>query len=347
VGHFAIMNENPPPLLTPRPQRNGWLIYSILSTFLLVLSITVNLVLLVALVGSVSSEARKYEEHYVTGDKSSKNKIAVIYLNGMISYSVDGHAGHEGMVGDIKDQLRQALDDDAVKAIILRINSPGGEVVASDAIYRALVAARAEKKIVACIDTVGASGAYYAALGCNHIMANELSITGSIGVIMNALTFDGLMDKVGIKAHTFKSGNFKDILNPTREPTEQEKEFVQGLIMEIYAKFVGIVAKERGIDVDRLQKEELVDGRIFSGVKAKQSGLVDDVGDFNDATNKAMSLAGLSDAQVVRYQAPFGLADLLGFTGPTQRGKVQLTIGLPQTTLEAGKFYFLPPYMFQ
>jgi protease-4 len=339
------MNEQPP--LLNRSSRNGWLIYSVLSTFLLVLSVSVNVILLVAIIGSAASEAHKYEEHYVSGDTSSDNKIAVIYLTGVISYQADGHAGHDGMVGDIKEQLRQALEDDAVKAIVLRINSPGGEVVASDAIYRALVAARDKKQIVASIETVGASGAYYSALGCSHIMANELSITGSIGVIMNSLTFGGLMDKVGIKAHTFKSGDYKDILNPTREPTEEEKRFVQELVMEIYTKFVGIVAEERGMKKDQLEEKHLVDGRIFSGVVAEKEGLVDAVGDFNDAIDKAMSLAGVSDAQVVRYQAPLSLYDLIGFAAPSKSAQIQVNVGANHPTLEAGKFYFLPAYMFQ
>lgn len=327
--------------------RNGWLVYSVLSTFLLILSVTVNVILVVALISAVVEQPQKYEEHFVTGDPSADDKVAVIYLNGVISYQMDGHASQEGMVGDIKEQLQQALNDDDVKAIILRINSPGGEVVASDAIYRALAAARDEKTIVASIETVGASGAYYAALGCSHIMANDLTVTGSIGVIMNTFSFGDLMGKVGIKAHTFKSGNFKDILNPSREPTEEEQEIVRGLIMEVYKKFVGIVAEERGMTEADLQSKNLVDGRIFSGANASELGLVDDVGDFDDAVDTAMSMAGISEARVVRYQAPFNLAHIFGMRAPAKTAQVQINLGPQPPSLEAGKLYFLPPYMFQ
>src|SRR5471030_867458 len=121
------------------------------------------------------------------------------------------------MVGYLKEELKQAVADDRVKAIIVRINSPGGEVVASDLIYRAVVEAREHKPVVACIDSVGASGGYYVAVGADYIIATDMTITGSIGVIMQTLTFQGLMDKIGVQAHTFKSGKYKDLLNPARE----------------------------------------------------------------------------------------------------------------------------------
>jgi protease-4 len=340
------MNEHPP-LLTRQANRNGWLVYSVLSTFLLILSVTVNVILVVALISTVVEQPQKYQEHFVTGDSSADDKVAVIYLTGVISYQMDGHVSQEGMVGDIKGQLQQALNDEDVQAIILRINSPGGEVVASDAIYRALAEARGQKPIVASIETVGASGAYYAALGCSHIMANDLTVTGSIGVIMNTFSFGDLMGKVGIKAHTFKSGNFKDILNPAREPTEAEQEIVRDMIMEVYDKFVKIVAEERKMTVADLQSKNLVDGRIFSGTNASNLGLVDSLGDFDDAVDTAMSLAGIGDARVVRYQVPFSLAQIFGMRAPAKTAQIQVNLGPQPPSLEAGKMYFLPAYMFQ
>ena len=242
--------------------------------------------------------------------------------------------------------LFRSVNDDRVKAIIIRINSPGGEVVASDLIYRAVVDARDSKPVVACIDSVGASGGYYVAVAADHIVATDMTITGSIGVIMQTLTFQGLMDKIGVQAHTFKSGKYKDLLNPARQPTEEEKSLVQGLIMEVYDKFVGIVAKERELDVDAL-KTGLADGRILSGKQALEAGFVDELGYFEDAVEAAKKLASIKEAKLVRYQMPFSFRNFFRFLGESKAPKLQIEVSPNHFKLEAGKLYFLPAYMFQ
>lgn len=324
-----------------------------IATGLLLLSWLVCFVLLVLLARSGSSlfvEKRHayYEEIFLQGDTDTRNKIAVIYLSGIISGGYDGAVSEEGMVGDIKAQLDQAVEDKHVKAIILRINSPGGEVVASDALYNALVEVRDQhhKPIVASMESVGASGAYYAAMGANYIIATDLTLTGSIGVIMQTFGFGGLMDKIGVKSHTFKSGKYKDLLNPTREPTEDEKAMVNTLIMEVYDKFVGIVAKERKLDLNEL-KSNLADGRILTGAQALRGKLIDELGYFDDAVEKAMELAQIRKARVITYQAPFSLSRLLRFFTQNQLGRIQLQLGPTLPRLEPGKLYFLPPYLFQ
>jgi protease-4 len=334
------------------PKRTGWIVYAVIVTFFLFLSVLANLVLFAVAFGggradgiSISRHGR-YEERFVEGDEGARDKIAVIYLSGVISSTEDGYAGEDGMVADIEDQLQQAVDDKRVKAIILRINSPGGEVVASDTIYQAVLAARDKKPVVADIDTVGASGAYYVAVGADYIMANELSITGSIGVIMESFTFGGLADKIGIKFYTFKSGKYKDILNPAREPTEDEKALVQGLVMEVYEKFVGIVAEERDMKVDDL-KNGLADGRILSGKQALDAGFVDGLGYFDDAIDKAEELASIKKAKVIRYIQPFSLRNLFRFMGKNDKAKIQIELTPNQFKLQAGHLYFLPSYMFQ
>jgi protease-4 len=340
-------DQNPP------PRRTGWIVYAVIVTFFLFLSVLANLVLFGITFGgggreklTLASHKSRYEEHFVDGDEDARDKIAVIYLTGVISSAEDGAASEEGMVGDIKDQLDQAVDDKRVKAIILRINSPGGEVVASDAIYQAVVEAREKKPVVASIDTLGASGAYYIAVGADWIIANELSITGSIGVILESFTVGGLADKVGIKFYTFKSGKYKDILNPTREPTEDEMALVQGLIMEVYDKFVGIVADERKMKVDDL-KNGLADGRILSGKQALAAGFVDGLGYFEDAIEKAKELGKIKKARVVRYVPPFSLRNLFRYMGKNDRTKIQIELTPNQFKLQTGKLYFLPGYMFQ
>jgi protease-4 len=250
------------------------------------------------------------------------------------------------MVADIEDQLQQAVDDRRVKAIILRIDSPGGEVVASDTIYQAVVAAREKKPVVANINTMGASGAYYVAVGADWIIANELSITGSIGVIMESFTVDGLAQKIGVKFYTFKSGKYKDILNPTREPTPDEMALVQGMVMEVYDKFVGIVAEERDMKVEDL-KNGLADGRILSGKQALQAGFVDATGYFDDAIDKAEELASIKRARVIHYVEPFNLRNLFRLLGASNdKAKIQIQLTPNEFKLQTGHMYFLPSYMF-
>lgn len=326
--------------------------YSVIVTFFLFLSVLTNLILFAAAFGSAGGQSglarhrAAYEEMFVEGDTDTRNKIAVVYLAGLISESTDGYTGIEGMVGDIKEQLRQAVDDKNVKAIVLRINSPGGEVVASDSIYQAVVEARKSKPVVASMDSVAASGAYYVAVGADYIIASDLTITGSIGVILQSFTLTDLMGKIGVKAHTFKSGRYKDVLNFTREPTEEEKALVQDLIMEVYDKFVGIVAEERKMGVDDL-KSGLADGRILSGKQAKSAGFVDEIGYFEDAVEKAKELADIEKAKVVRYIPPFSLRYVLRLFGKADQAKIQIQIAPEQLKLETGKLYFLPPHMFQ
>ena len=346
--------DQPPPLTSngPVPKRTGWIVYAIIATFFLCLSLLANVGLFSAMVvtdGTGVGEARRtrFEEQFLQGDTDTKDKIAVVYLAGVISSASDGALSEEGLVGDIRNQLNQAVEDKHVKAIILRINSPGGEVVASDAIYQAVAQARDDKPVVASMESVGASGGYYAALGATRIMATDLTITGSIGVILQSYSFGVLMDKVGVKSHTFKSGRYKDVLNPTREPTAQEKEMVQTLIMEVYDKFVGIVAKERHMKVDTL-KTGLADGRILSGKQAREGGFIDDLGGFDEAIEKAMELGKVRKARVVTYRPRFSLRQLFRIFGKSDQARIQIQLSTPVTPkLEAGKLYYLPAYMFQ
>jgi len=290
-----------------------------------------------------------FTERFISGDRDSKNKIALIRVDGIISSSSESHVGYEGMVGDIKEQLRVALDDESVKAIILRVDSPGGEVLASDEIYRAVKEASQkggdEGKLVICsMGSLAASGGFYAAMGADYIIADELTITGSIGVIMQTLNYKDLFGKIGLKSIVFKSGKFKDILNGGREPTQEEMDLVQKLIMETYDKFVGIVAKERKLDENEL-RNEIADGRILSGKQALEAKLVDRTGNLDDAIEEAMNRENLEDARVVDYVVPFSLRNLFGFFAESRVQKIQLE--LPQTLdLQHGKLYFLSLHLF-
>jgi protease-4 len=286
-----------------------------------------------------------FEERYLSGERESDNKIAVIRLDGVISYNSEGRVGYDGMVGDIREQLRTAVKDKGVKAIILKIDSPGGEVLAADEIYRAVVEANKEKPVICSMGSLAASGGYYAAMGSRWVIADELTLTGSIGVIMETLNYQDLMGKVGLKFLVFKSGKFKDLLNGAREPTQEEKDLVQNLVMETYDQFVGIVAKARKIDVEEL-KNNIADGRIFSGKQALAARLVDQNGSFEVAIDKAKSIAGIQDALVIDYVVPFSLGDLFGAFAKATPPKIQLEIDPQQIHLQQGKLYYLSFHMF-
>jgi protease-4 len=239
--------------------------------------------------------------------------------------------------------LQQAREDSRVKAIVLVIDSPGGEVTASDAIYSAVVKARARKPVVVYMESLAASGGYYVSCGGKFLMANETTITGSIGVIIQTLNYEQLLNKVGLASVVFKSGKFKDMLNGARPITPEERELVQNFIMKTYDKFLGIVAKERKLPADLL-RNTIADGRILSGKEAFDNKLIDGLGELDDAFSKAKELGNAPDARVVKYGPPFSLSRFLRvFGGSDSKIELQLPKQLvPQ--LESGRAYFLPSY---
>src|SRR6059058_4875990 len=239
------------------------------------------------------------------GGRGVTYKVVLITMRGLISSSLPGSVS-DSMVDDMRMALQQARDDDRVKAIVLEIDSPGGEVTASDAIYGALVKARARKPVVIYMDSLAASGGYYVSCGGKFLMASETTITGSIGVIIQTLNYEQLLNKVGLASVVFKSGKFKDMLNGARPITPEERELVQSFIMKTYDKFLGIVARERNLPADGL-RNSIADGRILSGKDALENKLIDGVGQIEDAYAKAKQLSGAPEAAVVRYAAPFSL----------------------------------------
>src|SRR6201997_2403102 len=276
------------------------------------------------------------------GARASMDKIAVITMRGLISTSIPGNVT-DSMVDDMRAALQQAREDSRVKAIVLEIDSPGGEVTASDEIYSAVVKTRARKPVVVYMDSLAASGGYYVSCGGKFLMANETTITGSIGVIIQTLNYEQLFNKVGLASVVFKSGKFKDLLNGARPMTPEEREFVQSFVMKTYDKFLGIVARERGLAADTL-RNTVADGRILSGKDAFEHKLIDGLGEIDDAFAKAKELANAPDAKVVKYGPPFSLARFLRIFGSSD-SKIELQLPkqlVPQ--LESGRVYFLPSY---
>jgi protease IV len=324
-----------------------------LSIFLFVAlcaSLFVNLVLTLAALRGFAGVARpeerlaRFREIVVQpGTRTSTDRIALIMLHGLISSSIPGTVS-DSMVDDMRAALVQAREDSRVKAIVLEIDSPGGEVTASDQIYNAVTQARARKPVVVYMDSLAASGGYYVSCGGKFLMASDTTITGSIGVIIQTLNYEQAFNKLGLSAVVFKSGKFKDILNGARPMTPEERELIQSFVMQTYDKFLGIVAKERGVSAETL-RNTIADGRILSGKDALNNKLIDGLGQLEDAFNKAKQLGGAPLATVIKYGPPFSLGRLFRAFGQTRETKLQLELPsqlVPQ--LESGRAYFLPSF---
>ncbi len=259
------------------------------------------------------SASRQLEEHVVVSENAwSGHKIALIDVDGMISNqrkrSLVG-VGGENPVSLFKEKLDRAARDRRVKAVVLRINSPGGTVTASDLMYRELCKFRekTEKPVVASMLDLAASGGYYLACACDAIYAMPATVTGSIGVVMMLPNVSDGLARIGIHMETIKSGGMKDAGSPFRAMGAPERAHFQGIIDEMYADFVDVVASGRsGLSEERVRA--LADGRVFLGREAKEVGLVDEIGDVQDAIVAAKQRAGLGDAavRVVQYARPHG-----------------------------------------
>ncbi len=319
-----------------------------LSIFLFVVlcvSLLGNLVLIAIAFGHLGDggdqEKRARFREIVVERGSGDDKVAVITLRGLISSSLPGSIG-ESMVDDMRYALEQARNDRKVRAIVLEIDSPGGEVNASDLIYHAVVRAREKKPVVVYMGSLAASGGYYIACGGQHLMANDTTITGSIGVIIQTLNYEQLFNKIGLASIVFKSGKFKDMLNGARPVTPEEQEYVQGFVMSTYEKFLGIVANERHLSADVL-RSTVADGRILSGQTALENKLIDSLGQPEDAFAKARELGGAPNAMIVKYGPPFSFGRFFRAFSETSFGRVELSLPkqlLPQ--LESGRAYLLP-----
>jgi protease-4 len=206
------------------------------------------------------------------------NKVAVLPVTGLIADS-------ESTI----EQLRKFSKDDSVKAIVLRINSPGGGVGPSQEIYEEVRKLKGKKVVVASMGALAASGGYYIACAAQKIYANPGTITGSIGVIMQFVNVKDLIEKIGLKGMVVKSGVFKDIGSPVRDMKPEERELLQGVIDNVHSQFIGAVAEGRKMDREKVAK--IADGRIFSGEQAKALGLVDALGNLEDAVAEAGKLA--------------------------------------------------------
>jgi len=200
----------------------------------------------------------------------------------------------QGVIVSPEETLQDLLEfrrNDKVKAIVLRIDSPGGAVGASQEIFQEVLRTNRSKPVVASMGSVAASGGYYAALGAERILANPGTITGSIGVIVKFANLEELFGKIGYRSEVIKSGKLKDLGSPSRPLSEEERALLQGLIDNVHAQFIQSVAENRHLPAEQVRA--LADGRVFSGEQAEQAGLIDALGNFTDAAILAAELGGL------------------------------------------------------
>ncbi len=288
---------------------------------------------------SFDKETDNVHEKLITAG-TGKEKVAIIQVNGII-YQGNAVTRDHSSSDSIILQIRKAAKDENVKVLILDMNTPGGAVTATDEIHHELLKFRnTGKKVITCMRTVAASGGYYLAAGTDYIIANRLTLTGSIGVIIGGYNYYGLFEKLGVKSEIYKSGKLKDLLNMGRPRNDEEIKVIQEIVDETYMEFAAIVAAGRNINIDEITSGIISDAGIFLGKKAQTLGLVDELGFLEDAIEKAKELGNAKNASVVRYQPKHSLADL--FSSFKTDIVSEVFPGKP-TIVHKGYLYYLCP----
>jgi protease-4 len=267
-----------------------------------------------------------------------RNKVAIIDVSGVImnAHSSSLLASGDNPVSSFREKLDLARHDGRVKAVVLRINSPGGAVTASDIMYQELLKFRHDtgKPVVACLMDVAASGGYYLAMGCDQTYAHPTTVTGSIGVIMSLYNATSLFGKIGVTTDPIKSGPNKDIGNPGRPMTPEERTILQGMVNSFYDQFVHVVVEGRHLPEEQVRR--LADGRVYTGIDAQKLGLVDRVGYLEDAIHCAKDLACIKDAAIVAYDSCDGYRGSI-YTGlPKIPSHINVKLDLPGLPTSTG-----------
>ncbi|MED3622748.1 signal peptide peptidase SppA [Neobacillus thermocopriae] len=249
----------------------------------------------------------------VIEEGSELKKIVVLDINGVI----EDTGGTEALFSDssynhrsFMKKLKQIKEDNTVKGVIIQVNSPGGGVVESAEIHKELkeIQKETKKPIYISMGSMAASGGYYISTAAKKIYASPETMTGSLGVIMQGINYEKLAEKYGVEFVTIKSGEYKDIMSPTREMTEEERKILQQMIDNSYNGFVKVIAEGRGMSEEKVR--EIADGRVYDGRQAKDLNLIDGFGYLDDVIDEMKKNEKLNDAQVVRYTENFGFASL-------------------------------------
>jgi protease-4 len=242
------------------------------------------------------------------------DKVAIVEVEGIITDPVE-----------INRKIREYAARDDVKALLIRINSPGGAVGPSQEIYREIIRLKGKKTVVVSMGSVAASGGYYIASAADKIVANPGTITGSIGVIIEFINLEDLFGKIGLRGYVLKSGKFKDLGSPLRKMTQDEEALIQEMLADVHRQFIEDVALGRGMDTEAI--ERIADGRILSGAQAKSLGLVDSLGNLEDAIELSATLAGIEGEPSVIY--PEKEQGLMGaLFGESAKSLIDLATGL-------------------
>ncbi len=293
-----------------------WILFTGLAGGLLI-SLIANAVLVQSLSREPARTRRERFTEVVVGGVG-EDKIVLVPVRGLITFSAPPSIWERESLGkQVVERLRAAAEDPAVKAVVLQIDSPGGGITASDIIYhRVKELSESGKVVVAALEDLAASGGYYVACPSDWIVAHPTTITGSIGVMIQTFNLEDLMEKIGVRDVTIKRGEEKDVLSPFRDLTPSEREMLEGVIDEMYQRFLDVVAEGRDLDDDRL--EAVADGRIFTGTQALDHDLVDEIGYRETAIARARELAGIEEATVIEYRRVYSFFDL--FRGRLDRG---------------------------
>ncbi|MCG2709224.1 MAG: signal peptide peptidase SppA [Thermodesulfovibrionales bacterium] len=234
----------------------------------------------------------------------------------------------EGPIMDSKntiDEIKGYLKDASIKAIVLRVDSPGGAVAPSQEIYEEVKKATLKKKVIVSMGSVAASGGYYISAPADRIIANPGTLTGSIGVIMEIPNIEGLMNKIGVKTEVIKSGRYKDIASAFRKMGKEERLILQGVLDDVHEQFIKAVSDGRKIPFDEVKK--IADGRIFTGRQAMEARLVDELGTLEDAIAAAGRLAGIKgEPEVVTKKEKFSITDILRGKFPKELSDIFPTV---------------------
>ena len=308
------------------------------------------------LVTPVANSNKLNEEQLSAGKGWSPDKVVIIPIDGMIANVRTGglFQATENSMSLFTQQLDKAADDASVKAVVLRINSPGGTVSASDAMYDLVKRFKAKtgKIVVASAQEMDASGAFYVSCAADRIVAQPTSLVGSIGVVFETMEFSGALDKLGVNSDAIKSGSLKDMGSPFRAAKPEERAVMQGMVEEYFTRFIGIVTANRPVketpltDLGEYEKSTYggtYSGRVFSGVRAQELGLVDQLGLLEDAIETAKKMAHVPGASVVMYNRPYGYGGSIYASNqmPAPRADV-MRLELPgASAFLPGGFYYL------
>ena len=349
--------QMPPPQPVPPPQHNckeekkkhgclwGFIIAIVAACAVLICLIGLPVLALLGLAATMedSDFASLEKTTQVISKGSGSEVIAVMDVKGVIASAEGTNIVNATR---FRETLKKVKSNANVVALILDMDTPGGEVTAADEIHKAILDFKKEMDIpvITCMHSMGASGGYYIASATDHIIANRMTMTGSIGVIMSTFNATELMGKIGVTPVVFKSGNMKDMMSPTRPMSDNEKAYLDKMVKATFAEFAQVVAdgREKFETAEDVMKAEFADGRVVSGKEAMDYGLVDELGGFKEAVDYATSQAGCTSPSVIRYSTKAPLWEtLMSSKASTFNPKSVLPIESP--AIKAGQLYFILP----